>query len=529
MTRSSRWIAHVPFAAALVLSLAACGGEELVSAPAAPAPRIETTACEFTLPPDQNPDDVTCGNLIVAENRKRPTGRTVSVAFAVFKASGPDPVSDPLVLLPGGPGELELDFVQYDVPDWFGWAHPTRTLVFFDPRGTGYSRPSLDCPEFRVALQAARAKPLTMEEENAAVSDAMRVCRDRLVGDGIDLSAYTSADSARDVHDLMTALGYQSWNAYGLSYGTRMALTLMRDAPQGLRSVVLDSTVPVQANFIADISASGQRSLDLLFASCAGDPSCAALYPDLEQTLSELAAQLNDEPVTLEGTDPATAEALKVVVTGDRLVMFVRNFLYQRGFLGLIPLVITSAAQGSYELLSEFVVHPVPTYNAVGVLFSTLCGEEAPFITPAVLDAATAGVREEIKRALLMGETRFYLDVCTFWGSPEPSASENQPVASDIPALVLAGEYDPITPPAYDRLAAETLSPSYVFDLRAYAHNSLGAGCPDDLRTAFLNAPTSRPEVSCVDLMPPVTFAGTEGSGAQQIQSRTWRGSRLVR
>jgi hypothetical protein len=162
------------------------------------------------------------------------------------------------------------------------------------------------------------------------------------------------------------------------------------------------------------------------------------------------------------------------------------------------------------------------------MFFSTLCGEEAPFITQAILDAATAGVREEIKRVLLIGGTMFYLDVCTFWGSSAPPATENQPVVSNIPALVLAGEYDPITPPAYAKTAAQTLSRSYLFDLRAYAHNSLGPGCPDDLRTAFLNAPTSQPDGSCVDAMPPLAFEGTQGTSAAQIRSRAWRGSRLI-
>jgi len=520
-------IAQLLLAGVVAATLVACGDDD-ETAPTAPAPRIEHMACAFTLPPDQNPDDVTCGNLIVAENRKHPTGRTVSIAFAVFKPSGPGPVGDPLIMLPGGPGEIELDFVQYDVPDWFGWAHPTRTLVFFDQRGTGYSRPSLDCPEWRTAAQAAWAKQQTVEEENATMREAMRACHDRLAGAGIDLSGYTSAEGARDVHDLMTALGYQTWNAYGLSYGTRLGLTLMRDEPQGIRSVVLDSTSPLQANWLADIPANAQRSLDLLFASCAGDSSCAALYPDLEPTLFDLVAQLNSEPITLEGTDPATGEGLTVVLTGDRLLSSVQGWLYNRDLLGLIPLVITNAAHGSYEMLSELVVTPQPTDLTYGVLFSTLCGEEAPFITPAILDAATAGVREEIKRALLTGGTMFYLDVCTFWGSPAPPAIENQPVVSDIPTLVLAGEYDPITPPAYGQLAAETLSHSYFFELPAYAHGTLGAGCPDDVRTAFLNAPTNPPDGSCVDSMPPLTFEGAQGTSAAQVRSRAWRGSRLI-
>jgi pimeloyl-ACP methyl ester carboxylesterase len=420
----------------------------------------------------------------------------------VVNASGPDPASDPLVFLPGGPGELELDFVEIDVPDWFAAIHPTRDLVFLDERGTGRSRPSLDCPEWRAARQAELATLQTVEEDAAMLQDALRTCHDRYVAEGIHLSAFNSAENARDVRDLMTSLGYQSWNLYGLSYGTRLALTAMRDTPEGIRSVVLDSTWPVQANLAADFPANIQRSLDLLLATCAGDAGCAALYPNLEQTLFDLVERLNSEPVTLQqGTNP-------VVVTGDRLLYFLAGWLYRRNLLGQIPLVITSAAGGNYALLSAF-LGPPPTYQAWGMFHSVVCAEEAPFVTPEILAAATAGLREEMRRSLLPLVSQHWLDVCTFWGAPPPPAIENEPVVSDIPTLLLAGEFDPATPPAYDHLAAETLSHSYLYELRGHAHNELGPGCADELRVAFLNDPTSPPDDSCVDALPPLRFFGT--------------------
>jgi pimeloyl-ACP methyl ester carboxylesterase len=481
---------------------------------ACPTPRIELTACEIALPPGEDPADVTCGDLVVPENRQQPNGRTIRVAFAVVNASGPDPASDPLVFLPGGPGELELDFVEIDVPNWFAAIHPTRDLVFLDLRGTGRSRPSLDCPEWPAAWQAALAVRQTAAEDAATLNEAMRTCHDRLVGEGIDLAAYTSAASALDVRDLMTLLGYPSWNVYGLSYGTRLALTAMRDAPQGIRSVVLNSTLPVQANQIADFPASVQRSLDLLFASCAGDAGCAGLYPDFEQTLFDLVERLNGDPVTLRGTNPATGAPLTFVVTGDRLLVFLSNWLYDRNLLGRIPLVITFAARGNYGLLSAFVVHPVATYRAWGMFHAVMCGEEAPFITQEILNAATAGVREDLKRALLTVDGQQWLDVCEFWGSPPPPALENEPVVSDIPTLLLTGEYDPGTPPAYAELATETLPHSYLFELRGYSHNQFGSGCSDQLTTAFLNDPTSPPDASCVDALPPLRFFGTAEAAA---------------
>ena len=58
---------------------------------------------------------------------------------------------------------------------------------------------------------------------------------------GVDLAAYNSAENAADLADLRTALGIDGWNLYGVSYGSNLAMSELRDHPEGIRSVVLDS------------------------------------------------------------------------------------------------------------------------------------------------------------------------------------------------------------------------------------------------------------------------------------------------
>src|SRR5690606_39073830 len=99
-------------------------------------------------------------------------------------------------------------------------------------RGTGYSQPFLGCYGDEEA------------EDNLAYA---RLCHADLTAQGIRLNAYTSAENAADIADLRVALGYEQVNLYGISYGTRLALTIMRDHPQGIRSVVLDSVYPPDA------------------------------------------------------------------------------------------------------------------------------------------------------------------------------------------------------------------------------------------------------------------------------------------
>jgi pimeloyl-ACP methyl ester carboxylesterase len=154
-----------------------------------------------------------------------------------------------------------------------------------------------------------------------------------------------------------------------------------------------------------------------------------------------------------------------------------------------------------------------PSANAQGVFRSDLCFEEIPFNTPEVIAAASDGVRAEIKRAGAIGLVNLDLDICAFWGARQPPALENQPVTSSVPALVLAGEYDPITPPAYGELAAQTLSNSFYFLFAGQGHgqlfNPLAPGCAINLVAAFLDDPTTRPDGSCVAALPPPHFVGS--------------------
>jgi pimeloyl-ACP methyl ester carboxylesterase len=109
-----------------------------------------------------------------------------------------------------------------------------RDFIVVDLRGSGYSQPALDCPD--------RSGP---------AAQWMRTCRERLSSIA-DLDCYNSAAVAADLADLRRALGIREWNLLGESYGTRYALTAMRDQPEGIRSVILDSVVPPEADQYAD-------------------------------------------------------------------------------------------------------------------------------------------------------------------------------------------------------------------------------------------------------------------------------------
>ena len=269
--------------------------------PAAPTPstngvpRFEPADCWFDEPQGQT---VECGYLIVPEDRANPSNdKTIQLAVARFKSDSSNPQPDPIVYLEGGPGGSPLRSYMPVFNVYFAPFLEKRDLILLDQRGTGYSQPALDCREYYDWALSVLDQDLSVEESEQQGNAASLACRERLVGSGVNLAAFNSAENAADVNDLRVALGYEQLNLYGISYGTRLALTVLRDFPQGLRSVVIDSVVPLQSNLYTEIPGNGARAFELLFEACATDAACSAAYPDLRGVFFDLVDQLNDKPV----------------------------------------------------------------------------------------------------------------------------------------------------------------------------------------------------------------------------------------
>ena len=468
--------------------------------PTAASSAFRKTACGFRLPARA---DLSCGELTVPEDRRDPTGRTIQLKVAIFKSRNPNPPADPIIYLDGGPGSHTLETLAEVYDQLVDPFLDSRDYIIFDQRGTGHSKPALNCPEIvREDLEMLKRGYRTTEDASRATA-ATLACHDRLVSEGINLAAYTSAENAADLNDLRLALGYDSWNLYGISYGTRLALTTMRDFPQGLRSVILDSTYPLQASE-ADVPASARRAFDKLFDSCAVDTACNAAYPDLRNTFFQTVDRLNGEPVSM--TIAVPGGSYDVVLTGDLLNALLFQALYSTELIPLLPSIIYGAYEGTnYELWGRLAVI-VTTYGerlSMGMYYSVQCGEEVRFSTREELVAADAAFPEQHD----VFDQEASWTICSQWQARPADPIENQPVASDIPTLVLAGDFDPITPPSFGQAAAATLSTSSFFTFPGMGHGvSISHPCPLNISLAFLDAPQAKPDAECIAEMQGPTY-----------------------
>lgn len=508
----------------LALCLVACGGDGTDkseekkdagtkdSAVVGPKLGLEDGACSIALPLGLTEDDVRCGTLIAPENRDKPTARTVSIPFMVIKSTGDEPAPDPLLFLPGGPGEAGIARLAGMLPN-LTEMRARGDLVTFDPRGTGASEPSLACPELTAQAMGAYALNLSRQEEIDMSIAATRQCHDRLVEEGVDLTGYHSAAVAADISELMQGLDYESFNVWGLSYGTRFALTLLRDAPEGVRAVILDSTLPIQANFLLERPKNAESGMDVLAAGCLANTACADALPDLKQTALDTAMRLEGEPKTLMPTNPSTGQRFPMVLNGRRYLVGGWQVQYVTEAIQYLPLLTAQTRDENYSVATQIAgaIASASGITADGVRCSTICAEEHPY-SDIDLETANSGVAPQIVEAQSMDYAQM-VEICKFWGAPR-GEHENEAVESDVPALVLSGQYDPVLPPAYGMLAAETLSNSTFVEVPSVGHGALMAAttetarprCAMSIGLAFLNDPSATLDTSCLEDVPAPGF-----------------------
>jgi len=462
---------------------------------APPVPWFEVADCEAW------PSGATrCGWLYVLENRETDNDRVIRLHVAIVESSNPDSRSDPVIYLSGGPGAEVLERLYSGIAYYRGILKQ-RDVIFLDPRGVGFSEPSLNCPEVEDHFLEYLKRGFNDDSIEKYVLEADLACQNRLLNAGIDLSAYNSAEMAADVNDLTTALGYDEVNLFGVSYGTRTALTMMRDYPEFLRSVVLDSAVPIEADLRYELGRGADRALGMVVEDCMMDIACAAAYPNLEDALDELTARLETDPVIVNVINYVTEETHEVLV--DRLVLAFGLFesLYSRELTERIPKMIYDTLDGRYRSLSLSLQATVSSNDrySEGMANSVYCSDEGTFFDLEASLPSTEYVHSALRDLFLLISTLKYR-ICDTWGSKEADPVENQPVTSDIATLILAGDIDPVTPPTFGRLVADKLTNATYVEFPRTGHAAFFERmCAQEILAEFLMAPEETLVLSCID------------------------------
>ena len=143
---------------------------------------------------------------------------------------------------------------------------------------------------------------------------------------------------------------------------------------------------------------------------------------------------------------------------------------------------------------------------ARGMQWSVICAEDADRF---VEDAAAGDT--------LLGPevARMFFAACPGWPHGTRPDGFTAPLRSELPVLLLSGEFDPVTPPRYAERVLEGLPNGRHLVLRGQGHGTLGLGCMPRLLGQFMETADAKAlDAGCLDTMtyvPPFTsFNGWE-------------------
>ncbi len=472
---------------------------EPVSAP----PRYERTACPPKLPALENAE---CGFLVVPENRTKRHSRSIRIAVAVLPPKTGAATGEPLVYLAGGPGGVP--FLEAPKLADAG-LNRDRKLILVQQRGTLYSEPALTCPnidEFAIRLLGLRYDADSTRDLHLA---ATRACRQRLIAAGVELGAYNTTENATDLADLRRALGIRAWNVYGVSYGTDLAQVYLRDHPEGIRSVVLDSTVPTMLASFAGFWTNARAGLDDLSNACGSQAACRQTFPDVKSTFTHLVAKLERQPAHADVTNAEFTQPKRVVLDGGALVNWLVTMSFFTPQFVDVPSWIVQLANGKPERIaaSRALVTP-PGLVGYGLTYGVFCSEWAPFDSQAAVDASGRRAFPSYAASILAQapQAPFIFDDCRIWNVPKVPAASRRPVTSRVPTLILAGDFDGVTSLHWARAVARGLANARVIVIPGAGHFVVPQSrCAQTVVASFLAQP-AKPDTRCAATLEPSAF-----------------------
>ncbi|MEV0581388.1 alpha/beta hydrolase [Nonomuraea sp. NPDC050310] len=382
------------------------------------------------------------GRLDVPENRADPASRRIEVAFARLRGGdGP-----PMIFLEGGPGESGTRIWER-APERYEPYREFGDVVLLDQRGLGLSRPRLTSPH-RLDLPLDRL--VGREEHLAAVLDlaerTARFWRER----GVEPAAYTTAESADDVAEVMTALGYDRFRTFGGSYGSHLSLAVLRRHGHRVeRAVMFGVEGPGDTYKLPS-------DTDRHLAGVAALAAARGVTPDLIGLMRRVFARL---PVSFDG----------VVIGEFDVKMITAANLGSRRFIRRLPELYLAAERGDHTFWAEQTraLRTAESANLMATAMDCASGASAE---------RWERIRKEAPDSLLGDAMNLPFPlVCPAIGAGDAGEDFRAPLRSEVPALLLCGSLDGRTPPANALAVLDGLPHGHFILVRHATHEFLPA------------------------------------------------------
>ncbi len=442
--------------------------------------RVQSRPCDYKVDWHYK---IECGQLLTADG-------FFKLPYVVIKNQSSTHYEAPLLYLAGGPGgsgNLQQEGIQHWLA-WFDRANIERDLVLIDRRGTGGSKPLQRCKQYWSFSREILSRNMSLEEELQQGGAVLKECLAGGQKSKFNSDHYGSDISAADMYALMQALDYSRWNIYGVSYGTRLALHLLKGAEADkIDSVILDSLYPAGQGSLDEWPALLHEATQALYAGCDQFVDCGGSAPHLENQLLLALGKLKQQPLKFSLPSWHGEAPFNIVLNDHRFLSMIFSSLYDRTTLMKIPAAIQGVLTGNRKsikaLLTPFINYAFdPEFNPL--VFFTLECRESP---PSSLESYASEVAKYPTFAAYTVDLAKY-DICPQINlTPAEPLAQLDPNALKHPVLLLAGALDPITPAKWAQQMAARQASVTLAVFPEVGHSVVGSNdCAHGLLAPFL-------------------------------------------
>ncbi|PTX59448.1 TAP-like protein [Kordia periserrulae] len=461
-----------------------------------------STETTHTIPAGQ---EYTFGYLEVLENREKPAGKTIQLPVYIFKSRSNNPKPDPIIYTVGGPGNSTMRSAQY--MKYYQYLDD-RDVILFEQRGTEFAKPSLDCPAWSEAIYKSNFPEYNEAKRDSLLEAAARTCRERLIAQGVDLNSYNTNAIAADIEDLRKVLHIEKYNLLTISYSTKIAQVLLRDYPTPIRSVVMDSPLPLEVNYEEESVGNLLEVVTMLLSDCEEDEKCAEKFPNIKNRFFQYLRDATENPLQVTVTNPNTGKPATFHLQGKDLitVFTVTNSNNSAYVPNEIQKLLNNDLSSVKAQLESLFDRPTQfSGSGMGMRLSVWCAEEYPFASKNIIVAEKTTYSEVLGLSPMVFEP----NICGIWKVQPLKAIENKAIQSDVPVLLLSGEYDHETPVKWASAMQKNLSNSYHLVFKGWTHTvttNWGNPCGMEVANAFFNNPNQKPQSKCFEAMQALEF-----------------------
>jgi pimeloyl-ACP methyl ester carboxylesterase len=382
-----------------------------------------------------------CGYLIVPENRNKAASRMIKLPFIVLKSKNPNKKNDPVLFTSGGPGNSSLSWIN-------GMQNSSvisdRDCIAFEQRGTRFAIPYLRLFDLDSALKESYRKNLP---KDSMWIEGVKRYKKKLEQKGIDLAGYNSDETVADIRDLLTVLKIDSVNLMGGSYSGGLMMAVLQKDPERVRSLVLDSPLPMFVPIDEDEPVNFNEALNVLFQHCEKDSSNKELYGNLKERFQSYFSSITNKTFYVPYVEKESTDTLRIQYSKNELLDAVESSMLNSNSIKDVPFMIVEMMKGNHlayiKPRLDRILNGYPAPD--GMRMTVYCADQANYHNEEM-------IKQLYKLYPYMDGYRIndvWKTVCDCWKVPAVNPKTKQAFYSLKPVLVGDGEMDPACRPLY--------------------------------------------------------------------------------